>query len=209
MRIKQTVVPAITLIMFSIGLPAIASGSETSPNISSYGQPYFIGCNVLSPFPSFLPVPGNTIFSVLSNLECGLGVSGGMVIDRSHALELRLALGPNSRSETIFNMQAYYNFFLMRHLGWRMKGLYTGSGIRYWDLFNGLTDIHRNNVAGEIDLGYRFGVRGPFYIDLRASEIAAVYSWLSAEHTVGGWATLADKSLPKVPLLSVDLGFTF
>ena len=158
-------------------------------------KPYFAGFNLLSPFPSFLPVPGNTLFSVLSNLECGLGLSGGMIMNNCHAFELRLALGPNSRSETIFHSQIYYNFFLIRRLNLRMKGLYTGGGLRYWDLYNDLTGVHRNNIAGQIDAGYRFRVKGPAYIDLRTSEIVAVYSWLSADHTTGGWATLAEGSV--------------
>jgi hypothetical protein len=170
---------------------------------------YFAGCNLLSPIPSFLPVPGNTLFSVLANLECGLGLSGGRELNRCHALELRLALGPNSRSETIVNAQLYYNFFLMRRLNLPMKGLYCGGGVRYWDLYNDLTGVHRNNIAGQVDMGYRFGIFGPAYIDVRLSEITAVYSWLSAEHTVGGWATLADRSLPKSPLASIDLGVKF
>jgi hypothetical protein len=195
---------AVMTVMTSIWPAGAANKAETLPE-----NRFFAGVNLLSPFPSFLPVPGNTLFSVLSNLECGLGVSGGMMVNRCHALELRMALGPNSRSETIFNTQMYYHFFLARHFGWSMEGLYGGAGIRYWDLYNDLTGIHRNTFAGEIDIGYRFGLRGPFYIDLRAGMITAVYSWLSEAHTTGGWATIADPSLPKSPLLSLDFGMKF
>jgi len=192
--------------MFSIALPTTAGGPEPSPTALAHVQPYFIGCNVLAPFPSFLPVPGNTIFSVLSNLECGLGLSGGTAIKEYHSIELRLALGPNSRSELIFNSQAYYNFFPMRCFEFRMKGFYAGTGIRYWDLYHTLTGIHRNNLAGEIDVGYRFHLKGPTYLDLRLNEIVTVYSWLSQEHTLPGWASVFGKSLPKNPLLSLDFG---
>jgi hypothetical protein len=198
-------VASLLVFLVAMVLAAPSTGGETASKHAGE-KLYFAGCNLLSPVPALLPVPGSTLFSVLSNLECGFGVSGGTMINRCHAVELRLALGPNSRSETIFNTQIYYNFFLMRRLNMRMKGLYLGGGMRYWDLYNGLTKVHRNNMAGQIDLGYRFRVYRPLYVDLRMSEIVAMYSWLSAEHTLGGWATLASSSLPKSPLVSIDLG---
>jgi hypothetical protein len=207
MKMRQDLYGIVLMLIVNMtaAIPASTMDAENAPKQVSE-KPYFAGYNLLSPFPAFLPVPGNTLFSVLSNLECGLGLSGGMIMKNVHAMELRLSLGPNSRTETIFNAQVYYNFYPMRSFQLRMKGLYVGTGLRYWDLFNGLTEVHRNNVAGEIDLGYRFGLKGSFYIDVRVSEIAAVYSWLSAEHTDGGWATLANPSLPKSPLFSIDVG---
>jgi hypothetical protein len=200
--VNQRLLASVLLsISLAAGIPPVFAG-ESKAELRSY----FAGTNLFSPLPGMLPTPGNSLFSLLSNLECGLGLSGGMVVKECHALELRCAFGPNSREEAIFHSQAYYNFFPMQRFHLRMKGLYCGCGLRYWDLYNDLTDVHRNNVAGQADLGYRFKVWNPLYLDLRLSEIVAVYSWLSADHTVGGWATLFDRSLPRIPLLSVDVG---
>lgn len=178
------------------GLGAPSARAETSR---------FVGTNVLSPVPALVPVPFKTLLSVASNLETGAALSAGVILERRHLLELRLAFGPNSDAELIFHGQTYYGFFPMRALSLPLPGLYVGAGLRYWDLYNELTAVHRHNLAGAVAAGYRFEW-SRVYLDLRAHGMLAVYSWLSEEHSLGGWSTVADASLPKVPLLSVDFG---
>lgn len=167
--------------------------------------PGFVGVNLLSPLPALSPVPLSTLGSVLANLEPGLGVQGGVLLGDVHALEGRLSFGPNSDAELLFSTQLYESFYLLRALQHNPRGLYLGGGVRYWDLYNQLTDVHRNNLGMALSVGYRFDL-GRLYLDLRLHEIGLVYTWTSDEHTLPGLATLADPWLPRVPVFSVDLG---
>jgi hypothetical protein len=207
--IRLSVMTACLIFIATASQLFAAGGSTGLARINATEKNRFAGINIFSPAAAMLPVPGSTLFSVLSNLECGIGISGGFVAKETHSFEGRLSLGSNSRAETIFNTQVFYNFYLMRHLGWRGRGLYVGMGVRYWDLYNELTDIHRHNFADELALGYRFNLPKSLYLDLRMNEITTVYTTTSDPHILGGWSSIFGPSLPKAPLLSLDFGIRF
>ncbi len=195
----------------SPGAPALALAALLVAPDPARAQPEppaprgFVGVNLLAPLPAFLPVPLSTLTSVFSGLETGLGVNGGVPAGRWTRVEGRLAAGPNSDAEWLFHLGAWGTIQPLGALGRRPENLYVGAGLRAWDLRNGLTDVDRFNLAAALAVGHRFDL-GRAWLDLRAQEILGVCTWTSDPHTEPGFATVADPWMPKVPLITLDLG---
>lgn len=167
-----------------------------------------LGVNLLSPAPALLPVPLSTFSAVLANLEPGVAAAVGMDLGELSSLEARGSFGPNSNTELLFGAQVAGRFHLCRALQWGPEGLYVGGGVRWWDLSNQLTGVHRRNLAAAIAAGHRWHF-GSLYFDARVHEILALTTWSTEAHTKAASATLLDPWLPKIPLFSFDLGIVF
>jgi hypothetical protein len=102
------VIPALAFAVLLAGADAREPGPDRDV------APGFVGINPVAPLPAVLPVPASTLTSVVSSLETGLAVSGGIVLGDVHALEGRVSVGPNSKGEWLAGAQVRYGLYVAR-----------------------------------------------------------------------------------------------
>ena len=177
--------------------------------------------------------------SVLSNYEYGIQSSIGFYFDSFHSIELRLAFGSANQIMFISNIHIGYNFFpfdlifnktkLKRQIEKcrnkskfynkfknslsifdpTEKGFYFGGYIKYFDIYNILTEIHFFNIMPYVAIGYVFEI-GKIFFDIRISQTLCSLSWSNLSHTLPGFShyfSPAPALTPILPGISLIFGY--
>lgn len=150
-----------------------------------------------------------SILPVFANLESGVALSCGYFQDGT-IIEGRLSIGNSNYDLAVLQAQAGWYFFPGETENGRGSGFYAGASLRYSDVWNLYSGVHLQTLLPLASAGYRFDLGGGLFIDLRASELFAAFSWSSMEHSVPAAGLLFSPITgisPWMPLLSVDIGF--
>lgn len=152
-------------------LPTTAWAGETPT--------WYIGANLLSPGTLPRGLFSRTILPIFANMENGIAINGGIVLNAYHGIEVRTAFGASHANTFIPQLHIGYNRYFLD------QRLFTGLYLRYFDNYNTLTNVHFFNLSPYLTVGTRWQVAGPVSMDARIGWDFASVSWSSLEHSQG------------------------
>lgn len=176
------------------------------------GEPY-VAMNPLA-LLSFVPSkPVNIAAPLFSDMEFGLAVSGGTVLDRRHVLEGRVALGSPRSLTFSFLPQAQVGYaYVFRDPGeGPLHGPYGGANLRLWDLIYWTSGYGNWSLMPALQLGWWLQVE-PLFVKVHVDQILGACSWSTQPGTTGACAAFlspAPAMAPVLPLFGADVGVGF
>jgi len=187
-------------------LVALNFGAQSQNGADSLN--FFIGINPVAPFTSLPSQFTNLYLPLASNLETGLAVNGGILLNRS-IIESRVSIGKPNKLYGLFQFHAGYNYFPIK--GATNKGFYIGGFIKYYRLVNSRNSIQNSSIIPYLCSGYRIERRKVF-IDLRINQNIYAVSWSNQKNTSinsNFHFSVYDEISPVLPYLSVNIGYIF
>ena len=165
---------------------------------------YYAGINLFAPLTSVPNQYTNLYLPLLSNLENGFAVHGG-IKNRKVGYETRLAIGkPNSMSR-LMQLHAGINYFLKTKL---YIGLYSKF---YNHKFSG-TETTYFSIIPYFAVGYKFDIVKRLYMDIRLNQPVYAFNWSNLENTRPKgdlYFSIYKEIMPVIPYFSVNIGYTF
>ncbi len=171
---------------------------------------YSVGINALAPFTVPDGIMTKMMVPMLTGLEYGLAVNGGVQLRPAWSVQARISLGsPTTLDHSLMpQLQLGTNLHLPRDTA---GGPYAGAHLRGWDLYYRDVGDHYYSLQPFAVLGWRW-VRGPMFYDLRLSQMLGAWSASSVEHSQADYdfyVSPAPEIYPVLPLLSLDIGLVF
>ncbi len=183
-----------------------------APDEGGRGDRY-LGWNPLAALTALPSKPAKIIVPMLSDMEFGLALRGGMVLADRHGLDARLAFGsPHGLDFSLLpQLRLGYGFFLLNRPLDRSRGPHVGMNLRLWDLYYRTSQEHYFSVMPGLDLGWWWDV-GSHFVDLRFNLTWGACSWSSQENTSGAcdlFLSPAPDMMPVLPLVGCDVGYSW
>ncbi len=193
-----------TFLLLALLIPSTAMAQERSSDRWS------VGLNALAPLTVPDAIMTKMMVPVLTGLEYGLAVNGGLQLRPAWSVQARTSLGsPTTLDHALMpQLQLGTNLHLPRE---KPGGPYLGAHVRAWDLYYRDVDEHFFNVQPYAVAGWRW-VRGPMFYDLRLSQMLGAWSASSVEHSQASYdffVSPAPEIYPLLPVASLDIGLVF
>jgi hypothetical protein len=193
-----------TLALLALVLPAAAWAAEDDE------ARWSVGVNAIAPLTVPDAVMTKMMVPLLTGLEYGLAVNGGVHLRPAWSVQARTSLGsPTTLDHSLMpQLQLGTNLHLPRT---EPGGPYVGAHVRAWDLYYRDVSEHFVSVQPYAVAGWRW-IRGPMFYDLRLSQMLGAWSASSVEHSQADYdfyVSPAPEIYPVLPLMSLDIGLVF
>ncbi len=169
---------------------------------------YFIGINPIAPFTSIPSQFTNLYLPLASNLETGLALNAGIMLN-GNIIESRVSIGKPNKLYQLFQFHFGYNYYFPKNDNY--TGFYVGGFIKYYQLANKRNDIRNSSIIPYVTLGYRIE-KQKIFIDIRLNQNFYAVSWSSQKNTSINsdfHFSVHDEISPVLPYLSMNIGYVF